>query len=50
MDEKPSYLQLRCYVNEAWEELLESYLVELLALMPARCQAVIEANGMHTKY
>lgn len=26
------------------------YLKELLASMPLRCEAVIEANGMHTKY
>ena len=49
-DEKPTYIRLRRYVNEAWNELPESYLQELLASMPARCQAVIDANGMHTKF
>jgi transposase len=47
---KPSSDKLRRYVNEAWEALPEEYLRELLASMPARCQAVIEANGMYTKY
>jgi hypothetical protein len=28
----------------------ESYLLELLESMPARCRAVIDANGMHTRY
>jgi len=50
LEEKPSTDKLRRYVKEAWEALPESYLKELLASMPARCQAVIEANGMHTKY
>lgn len=50
LDEKPSYLRLRRYVMESWEEVPESFLSELLASMPARCQAVIDANGMHTKY
>jgi hypothetical protein len=45
LDEKPSYNKLRSYVKEAWEALPESYLKELLASMPARCQAVIDANG-----
>lgn len=49
-NEKPTYIRLRGYVLEAWEELTESFLAELLDSMPARCQAVIDANGMHTKY
>jgi transposase len=48
--EKPSYDQLRAWVWEAWNEIPEDWLKELLASMPLRCQAVIDANGMHTKY
>jgi hypothetical protein len=50
LEEKPWYDNLRVYVNEAWEALPNDFLQELLASMPARCQAVIDANGMHTKY
>lgn len=48
--EKPSYDQLRKWVWEAWYAVPEDWLKELLASMSSRCQAVIEANGMHTKY
>jgi hypothetical protein len=50
LEEMPSYDRLRGYVKEAWEALPDSFWQELMASMPARCQAVIEANGMHTKY
>ena len=50
LEERPSYARLRGYVAEAWEALPNSYWRELLDSMPARCQAVIDANGMHTKY
>jgi len=50
LEENPSYNKLRRYVREAWDALPESYLAELLASMPERCKAVIETNGMHTKY
>ena len=50
LEENPSYDKLRKYVEEAWDALPESYLEELLASIPAGCQAVIEANGMHTKF
>ncbi|KAK8038141.1 transposable element tc1 transposase [Apiospora phragmitis] len=48
--EKPSYDRLRIWVKEAWVELPDDYLQSLLQSMPERCMAVIEANGMHTKY
>jgi transposase len=48
--ERLSYDALRRAVNEAWEAIEESYLTELLSKMRARCQAVIDANGMHIKY
>ncbi|KAK3946502.1 hypothetical protein QBC32DRAFT_158651 [Pseudoneurospora amorphoporcata] len=50
IDEKPTYIRLRRYVLKAWEELPESFLTELLASMTAWHLAVIDANGMHTKY
>jgi hypothetical protein len=50
LEETPSYDKLRRYVKEAWEALPDSFWQELLDSMPARCQAVIDANGMHTKY
>jgi hypothetical protein len=50
LEERVSYDRLRSYVREAWEELPDDYLKELLASMPARCQAVIDANGMYTPY
>jgi transposase len=50
LEEKPSYEMLRSYVCEAWDVLPDTYLAQLLATMPARCEAVIAANGMHTKY
>jgi hypothetical protein len=30
--------------------VLTAYLTELLKRMPARCQAMIDANGEHTRY
>ena len=48
--ENPSYNRLRVWVWEAWNAVPEPWLKELLASMPRRCEAVIQANGMHTKY
>jgi hypothetical protein len=45
-----SYDKLRKAVKEAWEAVPEDYLIGLLRSMKARCEAVIAANGMHTKY
>jgi transposase len=42
-----SYNQLRI---EAWDAIGELELLALVREMPARCQAVIDANGMQTKY
>lgn len=47
---KMSYDRLREAVKEAWEAIPTSYLEELINSMRDRCQAVIDANGMHTKY
>lgn len=45
-----SYDELRIAVVAAWEAVEEAYLEELLESMPARCQAVIDAEGRHTRY
>jgi crotonobetainyl-CoA:carnitine CoA-transferase CaiB-like acyl-CoA transferase len=45
-----SWDELREAVEAAWEALPATYLAEELSKMPARCQAVIDANGMHTRY
>jgi transposase len=37
-------------MKQAWIETETSYLDNLITSMPRRCQAVIEANGLHTKY
>ena len=50
LEEKVGYEKLREYVKAAWEALPDSYLQEILATMHERCQAVIDANGMHTKW
>lgn len=46
----PSYDRLRIIVNEAWEAVPWSVFEALLASMPARMEAVIEAQGMFTKF
>ncbi len=48
--EKMSYEKLWVAVKAAWEAVPDSFLDELIASMPARCQAVIDANGRFTKY
>ncbi len=48
--EKMSYDRLREAVKEAWEAIKSDVFFDLLATMHDRCQAVIDANGMHTKY
>lgn len=48
--EDQSYDRLRAAVKEAWEAIPESFFMELLESMRDRCQAVIDANGMHTRF
>ncbi len=48
--EKPGLPHLRLQLAEAWDSIDQVRLDALLATMPARCQAVIDANGMYTKY
>jgi hypothetical protein len=50
LNNKLSYKILRKAVTEAWDAIEESELTELLNSMPQRCQAVIEANGLYTKF
>jgi hypothetical protein len=45
-----SYKRLREVVLEAWESITVERIRELVREIPARCQAVIAANGGHTKY
>ena len=45
-----SYPRLREAVIEAWESIPNEEVLELIALMPKRYRAVIEAGGWHTKY
>jgi transposase len=47
---KPSYDTMRGWVKEAWEAIPSDYLEGLIDSMPMRMQAVIDANGMHTKF
>lgn len=49
-NKKPTYLRLRRYILEIQNELLKDYLVEFLASMLERCQAIIDANRIYTKY
>ena len=49
-EQKVSYDQPHKQVQEAWEAIDEEVLEGLLNSMPARCEAVIKAEGMYTKY
>jgi hypothetical protein len=44
------YDALRDAIVAAWNAVPETYLLVLLESMPARCQAVVDANGMRTRY
>ena len=41
---------LREAVRQTWEDLSAGDLNALLDSMPERMQAIIDANGMHTKF
>jgi transposase len=49
-DKELSYDRLREVVRAAWDAVPEAVLKDLIESMPARCQAVIDACGGHTKY
>ena len=44
------YDQLRVAVKDAWEKVGQHEFEELIGSMPKRCQAVIDAKGLFTKY
>jgi len=50
IDNITSYPRLRSIIQEAWEAVPNERIRELIESMPARCQAVIDANGGHTIY
>jgi len=50
IDTISSYPRLRRIIEEAWEAIPDERVHELIESMPARCQAVIDANGGHTIY
>jgi hypothetical protein len=47
-----SYIKLRKLVIEAWNSISKDRIRELVSgdSIRARCQAVIDANGLYTKY
>jgi len=47
---QPTYDALRQIVQEAWDSISVQDLRELIDSMPARCQAVLDAEGGYTKY
>ena len=48
--ENMTYNALRAAVKDAWEKVGRHEFEELINSMPARCQAVIGADGLFTKY
>jgi transposase len=48
--ETMSYDRLRDAVKDAWEKVGRFEFEELIRSMTARCQAVIDANGLFTQY
>jgi DDE superfamily endonuclease/Transposase len=47
---KPTRDQLRAWIMEAWNSIRDDQLKALIESMPYRCQAVIDANGGHTRF
>ena len=45
-----TYDQLRLIVRGAWDGITPEFLQDLLDSMKDRCQAVLGADGGHTKY
>jgi transposase len=48
--ENLSYDKLRLAVKDAWEKVGEYEFRALIESIPACCQAIINANGLFTKY
>jgi transposase len=49
-DRLRGYDELREAIIAAWNAVPEAYLTQLLEEMPAKGQAVIDANGLHNRY
>ena len=49
-EDKLSYDQMRQAVREAWDAITPEQLDDLIDTMHDRSQAVIDAEGKHTKY
>ena len=45
-----SYPKLRAAIIEAWNLITDEEVRDLIRTMHDRCQAVIDAEGWHTKY
>ena len=45
-----TYDRLRVAVKDAWEKVGQDEFEALIQSMQARCQAVIDAKGLFTKY
>jgi transposase len=45
-----SYPKLRAAIIEAWSSISDKEVRDLIRTMHDRCQAVIDADGWHTKY
>ena len=50
LDEKVTFDRLRSRVGETWDKIEGTYLRELVDSMPSRMRAVVDANGMHTRF
>jgi hypothetical protein len=45
-----NYKRLQAAVIETWESITDAEIKDIIRQMPERCQAVIDANGMYTKW
>jgi hypothetical protein len=45
-----SYKKLRKALLDTWDSIDLEFIQGIISEMPARCQAVIDADGMYTKY
>lgn len=48
--DKLTYDNVRETVQKAWETMPEDYIIGLLRSIRKRCEAVIAADGMYTKF
>lgn len=49
-DSNLPYERLRMLAREAWDSITHEDISSILSEMPARCKAVVDANGYYTKY